>query len=502
LALEEATQAAGGGFGRTLGGAAAGAGFAGANIGAVYSNLELIREFVWTKLGLFGLEDVYLMAIALVAAAVLGYLLGALVLYFIFVRRQKFALSAAYWSLVLLLAPAIGYVTYEHVSPVHAHASIDSEADRLLQATMDQYTPVSSDRGAFRFFFEQTSETPQAWTSAEALVALLSRRNGLTPEVAAMSRHTFDYLNDVKTPDGWPFWYGDQQGVTEVGAWVVLAEVYSVHPSQIQQIWGADQAQAYERLHLHLGELVTRQHADGGWGPMNRTDDPRHLRVYSTIMAVHALMEARREPSVANDARWQYDQSIRRGVGWLLENFTSSTDGAEGWYPNPARPTQHGECLPLTAHAMLAVQMAYRDLGESVVDRATFERARTAFLNQALGGAANVPSVARRPFTVVCQLRDVDTHLPGAGDYRLEPSTYVWYPWTLMAVTELRADPTLPQAERNMVNTLELLLSQRFAEAAAYSRGDQALYVLVQVLYAANKARQEPVLANAGAAPS
>lgn len=485
------------GIGRIVGGATAAVGFAGANVGAVFSNLEVIREFVWTKLGLFGFEDVYLMAAAVVGAAILGYLLGALLLFVVFVRSKKFVLAATYWSLVFLLAPVIGYVTYEHVSPVHAHASIDDEADRLVQATMAQYTPVSADRGAFRFYFAQTTETPQAWTSAEALVALLSRRNGVTADVAQMSRRTLDYLHEVKTPDGWPFWYGDQQGVTEVGAWVVLAEVYSVHPSQIEQVWGVDPAPAYDRIHQHLNELVARQHADGGWGPMARTDDPRHQRTYSTIMALHALLEARREPSVGRDERWAYDQSIRRGVDWLLQKYTTSAEGAEGWFPNPTLASQTGECLPLTAHAMLTLQMAYRDLGPSA-DQPRFERARSAFLNQALTGAAQQASTARRPFNVVCQLRDVDTHLAGAGDYRLEPSTYIWYPWTLIAVTELKADPTLPRAERNMVNSLELLLSQRFADAAAYSRGDQALYVLVQVLYAANVTRQEQLLASAG----
>ena len=467
-------------------GATAGVAVAVANLSAVLANVDQIRLFLWERLGLLGLENLHLTAVMVVGALVVYFAVSA-VIYFLLVRGRK-RIAIAYWALVALMSPAIGYITFSELGPSRTPAMIDEQILRLNQTTRSQFSPLTQSTGAFRFSLAQTTENPQGWTSAQALAAVLSTPGDLSDRDARMARLTLAYLEQVRTPDGWGYQDGDPVGVTEIDAWAIISEAMSFNPRFAHKIWGENRAAGLSRVQHHLAMLAARQNVDGGWGPLGRSDNQSHARTYSTVMALMAFLQAAHQPDIANDERWAYDSVIARGVRWLLLHVQTSTDGAEGWYPNPSLPRQTGECLGLTAQAIYVLQLAQDSLGGPSGDPA-FVEARHAFLTQALEGVPRVTgalSAADRDFHFNCRVHDTDIYLPGVPGFRLEPSTFLWFPWSLAAVSAMADDQSLTPAERNMTRTLELLLAQRMGEATDSAHDDQALYVVAETLYAAH----------------
>lgn len=456
------------------------------NIGAVLANVDQIRRFLWSQFGLFGLENLYLISAILVVGALLIYFAIAAVIYYVVVRGRG-RIAIAYWTLAVLMSPAIAYITFTEFGPSRTASIVDQQIALLEQTTWGQYAPLPHDEGAFRFSLGETSDSPQAWTSAQALAGILSRPGALSTEEAQKVRRTLDYFERVRTRDGWGYLDGDPVGVTEIAGWVVLAEALSLDQRFVDAIWGDDRDAAVTRTFNHLRYLAARQHEEGGWGPISRTADQRHVRTYSTVMAMLALVTAAQQPALADDPRWTYDSSISRGVRWFLLHTETSTDGATGWYPNPSVTRHAGDCLGLTAQTIYVLQLAQRRLPGPIADPA-FATARRAFLDQALQGVdgmAAATQVGTRDFNSNCRPHDTDRYLPNAS-FRVETSTFLWYPWSLAAVSVMRDDSSLTGAERNMARTLELLLAQRIAAATDAAHHDQGLYVAAETLYAAN----------------
>lgn len=459
------------------------------NFVAVIANIDTIRQFVWNRLGLFGSEDLYLISVLLAFGALVIYAFVSALAYYFFVRERPRLFKLGYWALVIAITPAIAYFTFSEFGPAPAAAKLDEQVAELQQITLDQWTAIPPDRGAFRFSLTLQTEAPQAWTSAQALAALLASPEPLSAQQADIARRTLNYLAAVRTADGWGFQDGNARGITEIAGWIVVAEVMSLDPHHAQRIWPEQRERdaAVAAVFDHLRYLVRRQHDDGGWGPIGKTANPAHERTYSSIMAMTALLEAQRLPLIADDRRWSYDAEIRRGVRWLLREFEPGSEGQAGWFPNPSLPRQTGECLGLTAQGLYVLELAQ---GAYITGSdPDLQRVRAAFFDQALNGArgvAGAAGVADRDFHFNCRVHDTDIYLPNVPNFQLEPSTYLWYPWSLAAVGAMQSDPGLTEPERNMARTLSLMLAQRMEDATRSARGDQALYVVAETLYGAN----------------
>src|SRR5580704_16703045 len=95
--------------------------------------------------------------------------------------------------------------------------------------------------------------------------------------------------------DGWAYQKSLTWGVTEVNSWVLLSKIAGLRSSSDQAtLTESDTALQVQSIKADLKALVGRQHDNGGWAPIAKTEHDGHLRTYSTIMALWTLVEAKR----------------------------------------------------------------------------------------------------------------------------------------------------------------------------------------------------------------
>ena len=244
----------------------------------------------------------------------------------------------------------------------------------------------------------------QAWTTAQAIVAILASvgyDNSKVPQ--AELRNTFDYLEKVRLnapEDGWGYFGERKEAITDVTSWVALAEIASLRAN----LWNPDQrAVMTKRITRELAAIAARQTASGGWSPVIETPDD-NSRTYSTVMALWALAAGFAE-GIRDDA---HVTSVRKGVDWLLNEHHPQL----GWVPNPRRRYQTEDFPGLTAQALIVLAIVEREVPASRGD-ARLREAQRRFAETQLS-AASIRTSNRVP--------DSDQHLANSATM-LEGST-------------------------------------------------------------------------------
>ena len=146
-------------------------------------------------------------------------------------------------------------------------------------------------------------------------------------------------------------------------------------------------------------------------------------------MSVWALLEVRRLlPSKELETR------IEGGIDWLLVKKDLSMGG---WVPNPER-NKNVEGFPgLTSHAVYVLLLAWPDFKSRRV-AGGLDDVREDYV-QWLAGAAIPPRKLEfdsRPVSDNDRTHDSDRYLH-RSPRMVESSTFLWYPWTVMACKEL-----------------------------------------------------------------
>lgn len=307
------------------------------------------------------------------------------------------------------------------------------EAKSLLQEHQKKWVQrifaAQSQNGGIRIHPLDPSTRTQAWTTAQCLTGVLSSQIEIERHLPQI-KTAFAYIENARRTqpeEGWGLFEEHEKTVTEIMSWVVVANIGSVESGV--RIWNdSELQQVMSRIERDIALIVTRQDAGGGWRPI--TDDHSGFsRTYSTLIALWALVEARRSSSVFQRIGNRYDGNIRNGIMWLLNHYNPDY----GWFPNPNRRTQREFFPGLTAHILFVLSRAERDF-DFIERHSIYISAERRFSQHT--------DLVQRSVSYNNRLHDTDVSFPPTT-FVLEGSTFLWCPWSLAELTHLSTDNSL-----------------------------------------------------------
>ena len=330
----------------------------------------------------------------------------------------------------------------------------------------------------------------QVWTTAQALTAIIADQNDLDDKKIPVVRNAFGYIEKARHPntqpddydEGWGLFAGSKKSTTEIAGWVTVAHVASLESEK--KIWNADEAAAIrERIKRDLDLISQRQSNDGGWRPI-KEDGRNFTRTYSTVIALWALIDARRSEFVRAASGKGYDTRIKDGIAWLLKYYVTNRqeDGTEqniGWVPNPNRGGQREAFDGLTAQVLFVLSRieGQPDFEYLKQDQDLLKYKRAFLAKQDL---------AKRFVCSNDRIHDFDlsfTRDQGAVDFVLEGSTLLWFPWSYAALTALSKDGSLQPQERAQAGALRKEILDSKIDDINHFVDEEFMYVLAENLY-------------------
>ena len=357
----------------------------------------------------------------------------------------------------------------------------EAEFKTQLQTKADVWTAgafaAQVENGGMKSVTAGAQTTTQVWTTAQALTGVLATEKSLDNYVPKI-KAAFEFMEKfrrTRPSEGWNY-YGNANPytVTEINCWVTLAHIKSLDSTT--RIWSdAERADIVNRIDRDLTEIVRRQDSGGGWRPITE-DSPDHVRTYSTVVALWTLAEATKSPALKDRVGTKHLQALRRGVSWLIQNYKQG----QGWVQNPQRTGQKDRFDGLTAHALFVLSRA-----ETIPDLAylkndqTYRTARTDFIN-------NKELATKSIEKDNSSIPDADVHFVGS-EFMGEGSTFLWFPWSLLTLSQLSQDQGLSEAERNAASTLRLEILNANAERIdQYVETANLTYLLAENLFCVN----------------
>ena len=369
------------------------------------------------------------------------------------------------------------------LKPVNVEPLIRVQLAKDVQVILSQQVSGGEDDGGFRFSQKGISTETQVWTTAQCLAALLQQDISIIKDSGSAIRRAFDYIERSRLESGnggWRYVKGMNWGVTEIDAWVAVAYLYSLRADNAAVIWGSNEmTDVISKARMALDLIVARQHTDGGWSVIERTENPKHVRTYSTIMALWALAEAEQNGQVLRGRESQYHAAVTLGAKWVLGSFRT-VSGFSGWWPNPSNVSPVGEYPGLTAQTLFVLSKAKLTQAFIGADP-RFKDAVDAFIGFALDGNDNGGPLTLRKLAPNETAHDSDRYLEGRSE-TCEQSTFLWYPWTIAAAVALAKDPLLRDYQQGQLRKISLGLLTRIDDVSQFVRGDAAIYPTAEVL--------------------
>jgi len=331
---------------------------------------------------------------------------------------------------------------------------------------------------------------PQVWSTAQALRGLLTDSDARLNTNAVRSAYAYIErvrLEDTRDrPGGWGYFEEWTWPVTEIGAWVGLAEVASLEKPEF---WPqAERTGVEERVTRDLAAIAALQQTDGGWSSIP-VKAPQLSRTYPTVMALWFIAEAKRSNAIANRIGTAYDDNLRNGLQWLSKNFKSEimnqNEGPLGWVPNPSRANQHEVFNGLNAHGIYVLARVAQLPGfENAVSLyPNFSAALTNFLSREnlLSLAIDKNDRLHDVDRYVGRLMDTSSSLGCSCPYTIEASTFLWYPWSVAAAQQLANNPRINPEQEAMARDFAEQLLARLPSAASFVQREPA-YVQAEFL--------------------
>jgi hypothetical protein len=466
------------------------------NLAGVLSNLEEIRAtiFKWTNLdGLFAFISI---SRALVVVSLgIAFGIAAYWFYVLFVKGSRKLYQIVFFGLCVLAVPTIMFLGSRMVSPQTPSEVIAHQAKHLVDRIWAQQVSQGSDIGGIQYTSSQPRQA-QAWTTAQALVGILSAKSDLGSEAGSV-RAAFEYMERVRVPeDGWGYFPPPTgtKGVTEINAWVTVAYLQSLRQEHLSRIWpNQATAQVLPRVQRELADLAVRQHSDGCFGPIRGTSSIEQVRTYSTVMALWAMAEGRDNKLVSSQPWWNYDRPIQRSMECLLRHIKHGATGVVGWWPDPSIESPSGYYPGLTAHALFVLYRA-GEHSERLSRDPRFAEVVSSFLNSAESGVGGSGALIDRPISANDRTHDMSRYLPGITGFQVESSTFLWYPWTLAAAVQIAQDNTRSTAVRRSARRLISRLLSRTGELTQFVTSDEALYPMSEALFAYGDYTSSPLV--------
>jgi hypothetical protein len=368
--------------------------------------------------------------------------------------------------------------------------------DNMTRAVLLQQNDQQSgeDSGGFRFALSDGPQDAQAWTTAQIVYALETLPL-MSPEARVAVRQGLDYIERMRVTasnrpcqepngqqDGWAYIKFLPWGVTEVNSWVLLSKITSLQSRFSFEIWDPSELTAeLQRTKLDVEALARRQHDDGGWAPIAKTEDATHLRTYSTIMALWSLLEAKRNDRLGPMLGSSYDPKITHGARWLLTTWSGEKGG---WGPNPAWKQKEKLYPGLTAQALYVLQLVAK-YDPHIARDDDLRKVKENFIRWATGEADSNDSLRARAISQNESPHDSDRYLHNQP-YTIEQTTFLWYPWTLAALSEMAHDDLSSKELRDASNNLFHISLSRVANYWKFTTSDPVAYPIAEGLIGLN----------------
>jgi len=390
------------------------------------------------------------------------------------IKRRKIA-AIVFAAAVLTVA---GLVVYRFVltpgsnqSASFTEAKLAQLLDGKLPGWVDQVFLAQDHTGGIGAKALDPSQGTQVWVTAQCLKGVLTSGAAVDGHIDQI-KSGFHYIENLRRSEPDPGWnlYGDDNpySITDIGAWVTLAEIASVESKT--RIWNdSEQQEVLQHIDRDLKYLMDRQVTTGpeagGWTPI-KDQYPHFTRTYSTAMALWGLIEARRSTVVRGRLTAQHEASTRNAIRWLL-----ARRGDSGWVPNPNSDNPQ-RFDGLTAQVLFVLSRAEDDFAFLKTDH-SYIQAEQQFLSD--------KDLATRRLDDNSHLPDTDQHFPGT-QFQAEGSTYLWFPWSVAELTHLaEAGATKDQREASLKLRHQIL--ERNLDHLDDVFAKQFMYVLAESLF-------------------
>jgi hypothetical protein len=454
------------------------------NVAGILSNIEDIRSVVFKWFDLGGLLAALTISRVLIASSMeLFFAIAAYWFYRLYIRNNTRLLNIAFWVGVCIAIPGIAFLSARMVSDQAPIDLLLRQETHFADRVWEQQVRNGPGAGGLRFSLKGTTEEPQPWTTAQGVVGVLAAHE-LSEQDSARVRSAFDYLERVRVAgQGWGYFAGNTRGVTEINAWIALANILSLRPDQTNPVWaGGPAADALARVRRDLDEILIRQHEDGCFSPIRGTTQLNQTRTYSTVMALWALSESRSNPLIRSQPWWNYDESIRSAIQCLMRHRTDNDTGFGGWWPALGVKDPSGVYPGLTAQVIYVLYGSGEHF-DLLSNDPRFSEAVSEFLKAALNGVGRFGPIKDRDVSDNDRTHDSYRYLPNTQDFQVESSTFLWYPWTLAAASRIAEDGTRPVQVRRDAKRLATSLIQKSGELTTFVNSDEGLYPTAEGLF-------------------
>lgn len=347
--------------------------------------------------------------------------------------------------------------------------------DRKKDAWAERIMSSQAPSGGIKASPSDRDITHQAWATAQCMVAVLEAGSKLDV-YAPRIKKAFEYIESERRTsptEGWSLYghEGDKYTITEVAGWVTIAHIKSLD-SKVPIWTESERAGVLARIERDLVSIIKRQDSDGGFRPII-DEDPEYSRTYSTVIALWSLLEAHRSPAVYARVGTRYDENIRRTINWLMRTYKEK----QGWVQNPNRMGQTARFDGLTAQTLFTLAHAAEiDTFAYVRNEHTYKLAQTEFVGNKQFASW---SVAKDNSSIP----DGDVRFPGTG-FIAEGSTFLWFPWVLLELTEISTDQTLPAQIREEAAALRLqILNANYERLEDYVEIGNFSYIMAENLF-------------------
>ena len=459
-----------------------------ANIVAILTHIDEIRKYISDNVGTEHLYEIHGIALYIsVFMLFIGYSAMIYWIYMNFIKTSSIVIKSVFLAVSITIATVAAVGSTLLIRPMDLTQILTSQVATFGNAIALQQVASGDSKGGFRFSQTEASNDVQVWTTAQCLFALIEQEPSEVKRKVRAIHDGLDFVRRSQLPnnEGWAYYYmGDQNwGVTEIASWVTLAYVSSVRPELQNIVWRDDEIPIVSDIVRSVVKLLlSRQHSQGGWGPISKTDNPKHVRTYSSLMAVWALVEAQNSSLNLGDARGFIGDAIVNGVESILITQQKDLHGLIGWWPNPSVKYHPKYFAGLTAQALYVLARAQAVTPTLRANHRINDVIRN-YVTLGLDGAQGFEVFSKRNIDFNEQVEASDRYFEGRRE-TAEQSTFLWYPWTVSLAAELTFSPIYDQADKDLAERLLNQLLRRSNDDGAFASTHQAIFPTAESLFA------------------
>lgn len=287
---------------------------------------------------------------------------------------------------------------------------------------------------------DPSSAPPSVWGSSQAIAGLLSAPHLDVATKRMLITSYGDYLFDPKNfvPGyGWPVSPGSKYTLGEPGMWTICALARALAIPGVLE--GEQRKTAEERLQKAQAAVMIYRpiEATGGWNIFPNQKVLERHSVYTSALALLALMETHSARMPWDGSEAKRDELLKKTVSFLVSRYVHA-DGKVGWRRSPsmASPISEGLTLQLYAELIRAEQECGVTLPPEMLAEIPKHLARMAFKRE------NDPYDAGE---FVAEFKNHEgEEMPGGN----ESINFLWHSWAIDAAVRWLKRPQSASAPK------------------------------------------------------